>query len=622
VTAFPQRIVARASSWFSDPNPILVKELRATFRTNLFVRFLYLCTGLVALLVLGVGATAASGDVPPATVGEVVFQLFMGTALFVISLVAPGYASASLTAEKEQQTWESLELSGMSPWRVVLGKFAACYASIALVLVALSPVVGIAFLFGGVSPWQVLVGFLSLLLVLAPAIAAGVAISARLSSTRVAIVLVTFLYFPLASFTTGIVSLFAEAARSNWGTGAEGPFFYAEVLVTRAGEWDTWAFLVGVPLYAFGLRVWFLLATAVAGVRPAAEDRARALKVWAIAMTLTSALVGALCVLGQSSAEDASEMALVVTMFGGPLYGFYGLLFMNDPPLPPRPWELRRASLPAWRRALGVLGPGAAGTLRFAIVHVVLSAAAICGAALATRYLAFGSPHIEWEESVAGIVYSIGTATIAASVAAIGGWFRVVLRHGLAARVLTLALYIAFTLVPLLAALIVDTESFDQLDDRSPLPVRFSVIEPMLIAIQTADSGSIGHALWIVVPATIYGGLALLFWILVELFVRKARVQSDARRARFAAMPPPASIVPARRSRPTPAPAAEVLATAEAAATADAVATTAPADTEAAPSSEGAPSPAAPSDEAPSDEAPSVEPGSGGETPGSGQAEP
>ena len=152
-------IAERIGAAFADPNPILVKELRATFRTALFVRFLYLCTGLVALLVLGVGAAIASGEVPPAEVGQVVFQLFMGAALLVLSLVAPGYASACVTSEREQQTWESLELSGMSPWRIVLGKFAAWYASIALVLVALSPVVGIAFLFGGVSPWQVLVGF-------------------------------------------------------------------------------------------------------------------------------------------------------------------------------------------------------------------------------------------------------------------------------------------------------------------------------------------------------------------------------------------------------------------------------------------------------------------------------
>src|SRR5215831_414468 len=91
--------LARAGAWLRDPNPILVKELRATLRTNLFVRFLYLSTGLLGLIVLVTGAAVASGDMTPATVGQLVFQLFFGTALLVISLVAPGYASAAITAE-------------------------------------------------------------------------------------------------------------------------------------------------------------------------------------------------------------------------------------------------------------------------------------------------------------------------------------------------------------------------------------------------------------------------------------------------------------------------------------------------------------------------------------------
>ena len=62
---------ARIAEWlrkpFDDPNPILLKELRATFRTALFIRFLYLTAGLVALLVLTWGAVNA---------GERIFNRF------------------------------------------------------------------------------------------------------------------------------------------------------------------------------------------------------------------------------------------------------------------------------------------------------------------------------------------------------------------------------------------------------------------------------------------------------------------------------------------------------------------------------------------------------------------
>ncbi len=55
------KLLQRVERVFRDPNPILVKELRATFRTKLFIRFLSLSTGLVAILVLSVGAAVATG---------------------------------------------------------------------------------------------------------------------------------------------------------------------------------------------------------------------------------------------------------------------------------------------------------------------------------------------------------------------------------------------------------------------------------------------------------------------------------------------------------------------------------------------------------------------------------
>jgi ABC-type transport system involved in multi-copper enzyme maturation permease subunit len=527
-------IGARLGSLFSDPNPILVKELRATFRTALFVRFLYLCTGLVGLVVLGVGAAIASGEVPPAEVGQIVFQLFMGAALLVLSLVAPGYASACVTSEKEQQTWESLELSGMSPSRIVIGKFAACYASIALVLIALSPVVGIAFLFGGVSPWQVLVGFVSLLVVLAPAIATGVALSARLGSTRLAIVLATVFYFPIALGVTTMMAAFGDEARHSWGTSMEGPFFYAEALVTRADKWDTWALVVGVPLYAYGMTVWFLLASAVAGVRPAAEDRSRALKIWAVAMTISSAIAGVVTVAAQSGARESEQFVLVVAVCTSVLLLFYGFVFTNEPPLAPRPWEVRRATQPAWKRALGVLGPGAAGTLRFTILLMFFSAVLIIGVAAATHYTLHPA-RLRSEEVYAAGVLGLGAAIVASFVAALGAWLRIALRHGLAARVLSLSVVLALAILPFLVALVISPDSLDDLDDVSPFPIRFSVLEPLMIAIQMVDGRYDEYAAaGIVFPAATYGLFATAFVVLVETRVISARRASAKRRERFA----------------------------------------------------------------------------------------
>ena len=53
------RLLAKLSLWLEDPNPILLKELRATFRTALFARFLYISVGLTSLFVLSAGAIMA-----------------------------------------------------------------------------------------------------------------------------------------------------------------------------------------------------------------------------------------------------------------------------------------------------------------------------------------------------------------------------------------------------------------------------------------------------------------------------------------------------------------------------------------------------------------------------------
>lgn len=521
----------RIAALISDPNPILLKELRATFRTNLFVRFLYLATGVVGMAVLAIGAVIASGELPPATVGQVLFQLFLGAGLLLIFLVAPGYASASITIEHEQQTWESLELSGMSAWRVVWGKLAACYASIALVLVALSPIVGIAFLFGGVSPGQVLVGFASLLLALVPAVAYGVAISARLRSTRLAIVLATVTFFPVGLLGVLLVTALGDELRSAWGIGMGGPFFYTEAFVTRAGEWRTWAVLGAMPLWAIGMPVWFLLATAVAGVRPAAEDRARPMKLWAVAMTLSSVPAAVLAVSEQPTTRDAGEVAVVSSMVMSGLLVLYGVLFTNEPPLPPRSSELRLARLPAWRRALATFGAGAAGTMRFSIVLSFVSCAVVTAAVIATGRSLGGSTW--WRYELACMVVAVGAFAVSAFAASLGAFLRILLANGLAARVLTLSVLLAAAVLPFMAALLVDPYSLDHLDDRSPPLILVSTLEPLFHAVQIAENGA-AVPLWdAAVPAALYGGAALVFALLVELRVARARREREARRKRF-----------------------------------------------------------------------------------------
>lgn len=510
---------ARWRRLFDDPNPILVKELRTTLRASLFVRFLYLSTGLVALLVVGIGGAAAGGNEAPAEVGRILFQVFFSGALTILCLVAPAYAATSLTSEKETGTYESLVLTGMDPARIVWGKFLASFAVFGLVLVAFAPVVGIAFLFGGTSPWHVLIGFYGLLLALGPAISLGVALSARLRSTRVAILLALVIFVPAASMGAAMFSGLGFLAQREWGVSMEGPFWFTEALASRFFELDTFLLLGVLPLYASGMTVWFFMATAIAGVRPPAEDRSTPFKYWALAalVGLIATVFGVTSLFG--SGRDAGMGSFVLTAFAGFVVLELATLFTNEPPLPPRLWELRQEGRGALGKLAGLFGPGAAPTARFGAVLVVAASVGSGLAAAIARHLQHPSwtDHANADTAVA--VVALGHAAVGLFVLMFGAWLRVILRSGVASRVITLSTLFALAIIPFFVALLSGPSAMRNFDERSPGVLLLTPISHIITGGFVVD-GKAGRAVEVLVPASFYGLLAVIFWSLLEARVR------------------------------------------------------------------------------------------------------
>lgn len=544
------RLLAALRKPLEDPNPILLKELRATFRTALFIRFLYLLTGFVGLFVLTWGAFLASGETPPAEVGQIVFHVFFSTVVMVLSFVAPTYAAATITGEKRAGTFESLILSGMSPTRIVWGKFVASFAAIVLVVIAVSPVVGMAFLFGGISPLAVLTGFAWVLLWLAPAVAFGIAVSARIESMWAAIVIAFVVYATTCMmFVWPITVALGELAHSEWGT-PEGPFWFAEAFPDRIATWQGWAFLVLVPLYCLGMPVWFFLASAIAGVQPAAEDRSTALKVWAVPAILGQAAVATCVLAAMSTTRDQSRVGVFAALLGGFLVLFLALLYCNEPPLPPRPSA--RPSLLA--RLLAPIGPGAAGTLRFSFLAIAAASGIIPAIASAIRWLVApaGFDHAPYDAALCGL--ALGHVAFGCFFAALATWLRLALRSGLAARVLTLAVVAGAMVAPFLATMILDPHALERLEADVPPLLMLSPVLPALLAIDIGMRNTMpaDEALRVVVPAIGYGLLALALWLAVEVRCIQARRLLAARRANLLARLAPAPAAPEPSLAPTP----------------------------------------------------------------------
>jgi len=150
-------------------NPVLARELRGRIRGTraLVVLVVYLLiTGLVTLLVYAAAAGSFSGGIgdPEAgrDIGKGIFLTVMAATLVQVCFITPSLTAGTITGEKERQTYDLLITTLLSPLQIALGKLSAALAFAMLLIVAALPMAGLAFLFGGVSGAEMLIGIVGL----------------------------------------------------------------------------------------------------------------------------------------------------------------------------------------------------------------------------------------------------------------------------------------------------------------------------------------------------------------------------------------------------------------------------------------------------------------------------
>jgi ABC-2 type transport system permease protein len=223
-------------------NPVLVKELRGRMRgwRALIVMTVYLTVmaGITFLIYLVArdSVTGYYGGSQSARVGQ---TLFFGMVIFqmiLVSLLTPAFTSGAITQEKEQKTYELLVTTLLPSRSIVLGKLGSALAYVGLLIIAAAPFESLAFMFGGVSPEEIL---LSQVVVLVSAVffaSAGVFWSATLKSSVASNVLtygtmlfqmigIPFIYFMLTSMAA------TAAARSGTSLFNEVGFLYMSGIV-------------------------------------------------------------------------------------------------------------------------------------------------------------------------------------------------------------------------------------------------------------------------------------------------------------------------------------------------------------------------------------------------------
>ncbi len=144
-------------------NPIISKELVSVLRSRTALALALVSVGVLSLLALAMWPAAGVNPI-----GTLYSRLFLTVILCgqlaVLGLFTPPFSATAITYERESNTWETLYYTLLRPDQILVGKLVGAVAFL-LLLVALSlPVSATCFILGGVSPKEIWLAYLVLIM--------------------------------------------------------------------------------------------------------------------------------------------------------------------------------------------------------------------------------------------------------------------------------------------------------------------------------------------------------------------------------------------------------------------------------------------------------------------------
>jgi ABC-type transport system involved in multi-copper enzyme maturation permease subunit len=183
-------------------NPVLQRELLVNLRMVRAFVLLFMYQLLLGAVVYfawpqdnRVDLTAGSSSVQ--STRRLVDLFFVGQYVLA-SMMAPSFASGSITGEKERKTYEMLLASPLRPSAIVFGKLVASLAHLAVLIFASLPIIMLCLPLGGVHWSEVAAAYLGLMLSVITFGMISVACSAYFQRTSAALVVSYLIILPLA----------------------------------------------------------------------------------------------------------------------------------------------------------------------------------------------------------------------------------------------------------------------------------------------------------------------------------------------------------------------------------------------------------------------------------------
>lgn len=273
-------------------NPVLQRELTERWRSSRATATLtaYLTLlGLVLYLLYRTGTSVLASRFGPfggmgvaagPLLGRFLLESLLLLVLVLVLFVAPGYAAAQLSGERERRTLPLLQATLLRPRQIVLGKLGAAVAWIMVLIVAALPLGATAFFLGGVTVGELVrgIGYVAAVGLCVAAIALGISSLTRRTTTSIVLTYATVLALAGGTlFLSGVELAARSAAGRDLSTPVAlhaNPFVGLADAVVR-GERSTFS---GLPLPLTGIasalpsRRDVVMDEGVEIVRPAIEE--------------------------------------------------------------------------------------------------------------------------------------------------------------------------------------------------------------------------------------------------------------------------------------------------------------------------------------------------------------
>lgn len=200
-------------------NPVTIKELRSRMRGRRAFIVLTLYLLLLSMVVSFVYLTFVAGSSVPGgtnaayTVGKAVFGAVIGVQVFLVTFIGPAFTAGAISGERERQTFDLLRTTLLSAHSFVLGKLVSALSYIFLLVLVSIPIQSIAFLLGGLSPVELVLSQLVILVAAVTYALYGLWCSAAMRSTLSATV-ATFGGMLVLVFVVPLLAFFFAAGLS------------------------------------------------------------------------------------------------------------------------------------------------------------------------------------------------------------------------------------------------------------------------------------------------------------------------------------------------------------------------------------------------------------------------